>query len=163
PVQGAQRAEDHRPRRWRLRRLLQLLPLRPEPEAQRSAARRPGPHGQGVHPADGQVHPTVRSIEGSNRIHSGVLRIVILVLIVGVGQSLTSVPTLFAQPTYYGLFTDSGGLNTGDKVRIAGMDVGTVDSLVIDGDHVRMGFSLGGNQIGTDSRLAIRTDTILGK
>ncbi len=70
---------------------------------------------------------------------------------------------LFAQPTYYGQFTDSGGLLVGDKVRIAGTDVGSVKSLAIDGDHVVMGFSLGGNQIGTDSRLAIRTDTILGK
>lgn len=105
----------------------------------------------------------MRSIEGSNRIRSGVLGILILVLIIGVGQSFSSVPMLFAQPTYYGLFTDSGGLNTGDKVRIAGTDVGTVESLDIDGDHVRMGFTLGGNQIGTDSRLAIRTDTILGK
>ena len=43
------------------------------------------------------------------------------------------------------------------------MDVGSIKSLAIDGDHVVMGFSLGGNQIGTDSRLAIRTDTILGK
>ena len=70
---------------------------------------------------------------------------------------------LFAQPTYYGQFTDSGGLLAGDQVRIAGTDVGSIKSLAIDGDHVVMGFSLGGNQIGTDSRLAIRTDTILGK
>lgn len=50
----------------------------------------------------------MRSIEGSNRIRSGVLGILILVLIIGVGQSFSSVPMLFAQPTYYGLFTDSG-------------------------------------------------------
>ena len=86
-----------------------------------------------------------------------------MVLVVGVGQSFASVPMLFAQPNYYGQFTDSGGLNPGDKVRIAGVDVGTVKSLEIDGDHVVMGFTLGGNQIGTESRLAIRTDTILGK
>ena len=105
----------------------------------------------------------MRTLEGPNRIRNGLVGIMILVLIVGVGQSFSSVPMLFAQPTYYGNFTDSGGLNTGDKVRIAGMDVGSVQSLAIDGDHVVMGFSLGGNQIGTDSRLAIRTDTILGK
>ena len=70
---------------------------------------------------------------------------------------------LFAQPSYYAQFTDTGGLNTGDKVRIAGMDVGTVQSLAIDGDHILMAFSTGSNSIGTESRLAIRTDTILGK
>src|SRR6478752_303749 len=105
----------------------------------------------------------MRTLEGSNRIRNGVVGIVVLILVIGVGQSFASVPMLFAQPTYYGQFTDSGGLLVGDKVRIAGADVGSIKSLAIDGDHVVMGFSLGGNQIGTDSRLAIRTDTILGK
>ena len=36
-------------------------------------------------------------------------------------------------------------------------------SLEIDGDKVMIGFSLDGTQIGTDSRAAIRTDTILGR
>ena len=39
----------------------------------------------------------------------------------------------------------------------------TVEAMEIDGDHVVMGFSTGGNTIGTESRLAINTDTILGK
>ena len=105
----------------------------------------------------------MRTLEGSNRIRNGVVGIVVLILVIGVGQSFASVPMLFAQPTYYGQFTDSGGVLVGDQVRIAGTDVGSIKSLAIDGDHVVMGFSLGGNQIGTDSRLAIRTDTILGK
>lgn len=105
----------------------------------------------------------MRTLEGPNRIRNGLVGIMILILVVGVGQSFSSVPMLFAQPVYYGLFTDSGGLLTGDKVRIAGMDVGTVQSVEIDGSHVAIGFTLGANQIGTESRLAIRTDTILGK
>ena len=105
----------------------------------------------------------MRTLETSNRVKSGVMGILILVLVVGVGQSLASVPMVFAQPTYFGLFGDSGGINTGDKVRIAGTDVGTIQSLAIEGDHVKMGFSLNGNEIGTDSRVSIRTDTILGK
>lgn len=105
----------------------------------------------------------MRSLESPHRIRNGIVGILIVILVVGVGQSFANVPMLFAQPTYYGQFRDSGGLTVGDKVRIAGMDVGAVQSLAIDGDHIVMGFSLGGNQIGADSRLAIRTDTILGK
>ena len=105
----------------------------------------------------------MRTLEGSNRIRNGVVGILVTILVIGVGQSFSSVPMLFAQPNYYGQFKDSGGILKGDKVRIAGMDVGTVNSLEIEGDHVVMGFSLGPNQIGTDSRIAIRTDTILGK
>ncbi|MGV0660896.1 virulence factor Mce family protein, partial [Mycolicibacterium pulveris] len=89
--------------------------------------------------------------------------IIILVLVIGVGQSFASVPMLFASPTYYAYFSDTGGLIEGDKVRIAGVDVGEVRSLDIEGDKVKIGYSLGGTQIGTDSRAAIRTDTILGR
>lgn len=70
---------------------------------------------------------------------------------------------LFAQATYYGEFKDTGGLNKGDKVRIAGVNVGEVQGFTINGNHVVMKFSIGSNTIGSKSRLAIRTDTILGK
>ncbi len=70
---------------------------------------------------------------------------------------------IFATPTYYAQFTDTGGLNPGDKVRIAGVDVGQVRSMEIEGDKVVIGYSLGGMKIGTDSRANIRTDTILGR
>lgn len=89
--------------------------------------------------------------------------IVVALLVVAVGQSFTSVPMLFAKPSYYGQFTDSGGLHKGDRVRIAGLGVGTVEGLKIDGDHIVVKFSIGTNTIGTESRLAIRTDTILGR
>ena len=70
---------------------------------------------------------------------------------------------LFAQPKYFAQFSDTGGLNGGDKVRIAGVDIGQVQSFAIDGDKVLIGYTLNGTQIGTDSRAAIRTDTILGR
>jgi len=89
--------------------------------------------------------------------------IIILLIVIGVGQSFASVPMLFATPTYYAEFSDTGGIGKGDKVRIAGVDVGLVRSMAIDGDKVVIGYSLQGTQIGTESRAAIRTDTILGR
>jgi phospholipid/cholesterol/gamma-HCH transport system substrate-binding protein len=105
----------------------------------------------------------MRTLETPNRRRIGLMGLVVVVLVVGVGQTITSVPMLFAKPAYYGQFTDSGQLNKGDKVRIAGVDVGDVEAIKIDGDHIVMKFSTGSNPIGTESRLAIRTDTILGK
>ncbi|MGO9156551.1 MCE family protein [Mycobacterium sp.] len=105
----------------------------------------------------------MRTLEPPNRLHIGLMGILVMLLVIGVGQSFTSVPMLFARPSYYGQFTDTGGLNKGDKVRIAGMEVGRVEGLAIDGDHISIKFSIGTNTIGTESRLAIRTDTILGK
>jgi phospholipid/cholesterol/gamma-HCH transport system substrate-binding protein len=101
--------------------------------------------------------------EGRKRIRVGRMGVVLVALAIGVGQSFASVPMLFATPIYYAQFSDTGGLNPGDKVRIGGMDVGSVKRLSIEGQQILVGFSLGGNIIGTESRLAIRTDTILGK
>ena len=105
----------------------------------------------------------MRSLQPANRVRVGVLAIAVVVLVVGVGQSFSSLPMLFATASYYAQFSDSGGLSKGDKVRVLGMDVGTVQDLKIDGDHVLMKFSTGTRTIGTESRLAIRTDTLLGK
>ncbi|OBJ57369.1 virulence factor Mce family protein [Mycobacterium sp. 1423905.2] len=105
----------------------------------------------------------MRTLEPPNRLRIGLMGIVVTVLVIGVGQSFTSVPMLMAKPSYYGQFTDTGGLNKGDKVRIAGVDVGKVEAMKIDGDHIQVKFNIGTYSIGTDSRLNIRTDTILGK
>ena len=101
--------------------------------------------------------------EGSDRFRKGLMGVVTVVLVVAVGSTLTSVPMLFAVPTYFAQFSDTGGLNVGDKVRIAGMDVGSVKSMDINGDKVEIGYTLGGRTIGTESRANIRTDTILGR
>src|SRR6201994_2662387 len=105
----------------------------------------------------------MRSLQPANRVRVGVLAIALVVLVVGVGQSFSSLPVLFATASYYAQFSDSGGMSKGDKVRIVGMDVGTVQDLSIDGDHIVMKFTTGTHTIGTESRVAIRTDTLLGK
>ncbi|MBB2989776.1 phospholipid/cholesterol/gamma-HCH transport system substrate-binding protein [Mycolicibacterium iranicum] len=105
----------------------------------------------------------MRTLTTGSRVRNGLMGVVLTVLAIGVGQSLTTVPMLFALPKYYGEFSEAGGLNTGDVVRLNGMDVGSVTSIKVDDDRVRVGFTLGATIVGTDSRLSIRTDTILGK
>lgn len=105
----------------------------------------------------------MRTLTDFNRGRVGLMGVTVLSLVVAVGQSFTSVPMMFASPSYYGQFTDTGQLNKNDKVRISGVNVGKVEAFEIDGDHVVVKFSLGANTIGTESRLAIKTDTILGK
>ncbi|MDY6870261.1 MAG: MCE family protein [Actinomycetota bacterium] len=105
----------------------------------------------------------MRALEPGNRVRIGIMAIILAVLATAVGQSFTSVPMLFAEPRYYGEFTDSGALRAGDKVRILGMDVGLVQEVKISTPRVVVRFTLGGHTIGTHSRLAIRTDTILGR
>src|SRR6516225_1786147 len=105
----------------------------------------------------------MRTLTDFNRRHAGLMGITVLVLVVAVGQSFTSIPMMFASPSYYGQFTDTGQLNKNDKVRISGVNVGAVQALDIEGDHVVIKFAIGSNTIGTESRIAIKTDTLLGK
>ncbi|OBI96119.1 mammalian cell entry protein [Mycobacterium alsense] len=105
----------------------------------------------------------MRSLTEFNRGRVGLMGAVVTLLVVGVGQSFTSVPMLFATPTYYAQFADTGGISPGDKVEIAGVNVGLVRSLEIRGDKVLVGFTLAGRTIGVRSRAAIRTDTVLGR
>ncbi len=105
----------------------------------------------------------MRTLQPANRVRVGTLAIAIVVLVVGVGQSFGSLPVLFATASYYAQFTDSAGISKGDKVRIVGLDVGSVQDMSIDGDHILMKFTTGKHTIGTESRVAIRTDTLLGK
>lgn len=105
----------------------------------------------------------MRTLEPPNRLRIGLMGVIVVVLVTAFGLSISSVPMLFAEPAYYGQFTDTGQLSKGDKVRIAGKSVGKVEALQIDGDHVLIKFTAGKNAIGTESRLAIKTDTILGR
>src|SRR5690625_1722090 len=105
----------------------------------------------------------MRTLQPPNRFRIGLIGLIVVVLATVVGQTMTSVPMLFAQPAYYGQFTDTGQLSKGDKVRIAGVTVGDVQAIKIDGDHVLIKFTTGANTIGSESRLVVKTDTILGK
>ena len=105
----------------------------------------------------------MRTLTEFNRGRVGLMGAMVTLLVVGVGQSFTSVPMLFATPVYYAQFADTGGISAGDKVEIAGVNVGLVRSLQVRGDKVLIGFSLAGKTIGMQSRAAIRTDTFLGR
>ncbi len=49
-------------------------------------------------------------------------------------------PLIGGGDTYYAAFSESGGLKANDEVRIAGVRVGKVESVALDGDHVQVTF-----------------------
>ncbi|WP_241736593.1 MCE family protein [Dietzia sp. CW19] len=59
---------------------------------------------------------------------------------------------------------DAAGLNTGDSVQVAGMKVGSVRKIALDGDRVRVDFAIDtGVALGSDTSAQIKTDSILGR
>ncbi|WP_067687683.1 MCE family protein [Nocardia jejuensis] len=65
---------------------------------------------------------------------------------------------------YRALFTDAGGLRTGDDVRVFGVQVGKVESIALQGQQALVGFSLRRSaSIYDNSRLAIRYQNLTGQ
>ncbi len=93
-------------------------------------------------------------------VRMGMLGMVIVVLAVFLAFNLT----VFGGGTEYtAAFTEAGGLKPHEDVRIAGVKVGTVKSVGLEGDHVKVGFDLsGGVHVGTLSKIHIKISNILG-
>jgi phospholipid/cholesterol/gamma-HCH transport system substrate-binding protein len=72
-------------------------------------------------------------------------------------------PLIGGGDTYYAAFSEAGGLKPNDEVRVAGVRVGKVDSVGLDGDHVKVTFKVeSGVEFGKDSGASIRIKTLLG-
>lgn len=72
-------------------------------------------------------------------------------------------PLIGGGDTYYAAFSEAGGLEPGDEVRIAGVRVGKVESVELDGDHVKVAFRVDTDSaFGEDTRAAIKVKTLLG-
>lgn len=65
---------------------------------------------------------------------------------------------------YAAVFTDVSGLKVGDEVRMAGVLVGRVDSIALDGDHARVGFRVQSEQkVYGNTKASIDYQNIIGQ
>lgn len=64
---------------------------------------------------------------------------------------------------YHADFHEAAGLNSGDDVLVAGVDVGKVSGVSLEGTHVRVDFDVDGTWIGNRSTAAIKIKTLLGR
>jgi phospholipid/cholesterol/gamma-HCH transport system substrate-binding protein len=63
--------------------------------------------------------------------------------------------------SYSAAFSEAAGLKPGEEVRIAGVKVGKVEGVDLEGDHVKVKFT-SGTPFGTDTRVQIKIKTLLG-
>lgn len=98
-----------------------------------------------------------------NPVTVGAISIVVMLLLLLSAFKASSLPVIGGGDTYSAAFTEAGGLKVNDEVRIAGVRVGKVESVELEGDHVRVGFRVdNGAGFGTDTRADIKVKTILG-
>lgn len=76
--------------------------------------------------------------------------------------SLGNVADALSGGGYSAAFAEAGGLKSGNTVRVSGITVGEVDSVELDGDHVRIEFTADDVRLGRDTTAAIKTESGLG-
>lgn len=94
----------------------------------------------------------------------GVVGLLLVALLLVLAFNAASLPLIGGGATYSAAFSEAGGIREGDDVRVAGVRVGDVTGVDLDGDHVRVDFRVTGEAaFGTRTGASIRIKTLLGE
>jgi phospholipid/cholesterol/gamma-HCH transport system substrate-binding protein len=103
----------------------------------------------------------------AHRDERQMLRVGVITMMV-VALALTAVFNLKGLPglhgtTYHADLTDASGLKIGDRVEVAGIRVGQVDGIHIEGAHVVVDFDVTGVQLGSQTSASVEVLDLLGQ
>ncbi|MBV9292749.1 MAG: MCE family protein [Frankiales bacterium] len=99
-----------------------------------------------------------------NPVPIGAIGLAVILGMLVLAFNASALPFLNGGNTYHADFADAAGLKSGDDVRIAGVKVGQVTSVKLDGAKVRVGMKVdSGMQVGPQSRADIKIKTLLGQ
>jgi len=98
-----------------------------------------------------------------NPVIVGAISLAVIFLMILAAFRAEDLPLIGGGDTYYAAFKESGGLKANDEVRVAGVRVGKVRTVDLDGDHVRVKFNVErGVDFGSTTAADIRVKTLLG-
>jgi phospholipid/cholesterol/gamma-HCH transport system substrate-binding protein len=98
-----------------------------------------------------------------NPVVIGAVGLGLIVALLAAAFNAQDLPLIGGGADYAAAFSEAGGLKPGDDVRIAGVKVGQVQSLDLEGDHVRVDFRVqDGVEFGTGTGAAVKIKTVLG-
>lgn len=98
-----------------------------------------------------------------NPVIVGAVSLVVMAMVLVAALRADDLPIIGGGDTYSAMFTEAGGLKVNDEVRIAGVRVGKVDEISLEGDQVKVSFKVdAAADFGTQTRAAIKVKTILG-
>ncbi|MDQ0993775.1 MCE family protein [Streptomyces sp. V3I7] len=108
--------------------------------------------------------PRLKPFRERNPVVVGIVGLTVLALLALAAFNADSLPVIGGGDRYSAAFSEAGGLKAGDEVRIAGVKVGKVEDVDLDGDHVKVSFKVKDDPaFGTETGAAIRVKTILGQ
>jgi phospholipid/cholesterol/gamma-HCH transport system substrate-binding protein len=98
-----------------------------------------------------------------NPVIVGAISLAVIALLILAAFRAQDLPVIGGGDTYTAAFSEAGGLKPDDPVRIAGVRVGKVEKVELEGDHVKVTFRVKtDSEFGTDTGAAIRVNTLLG-
>ncbi|OLF10997.1 ABC transporter substrate-binding protein [Actinophytocola xinjiangensis] len=105
----------------------------------------------------------MRSFGSRNPIPIGISGIVVLGLAFTVAMFADDLPIIGGGTSYSAEFSETAGLGPDDEVRIAGVKVGEVSDLDLEGDRVVVTFKVKDAWVGDRTSAAIKIKTVLGQ
>jgi phospholipid/cholesterol/gamma-HCH transport system substrate-binding protein len=108
------------------------------------------------------MRPRVPQLRSVNPVPVGAAFIAAVLVLLYLAFHVQSLPLVGAGTTYNAAFAEVAGLHKGDRVRVAGIDVGQVTGIKLDGQHVKVSFSAKGVQLTDQVRAGISIFTLLG-
>ena len=98
-----------------------------------------------------------------NPVIIGAISLAVIVVMILTAFRAQDLPLIGGGDTYTAAFSESGGLKVDDPVRIAGVRVGKVEKIELEGDHVKVTFRVKTDSgFGDKTGAAIRVGTLLG-
>ncbi|MFI7086363.1 MCE family protein [Streptomyces anulatus] len=104
----------------------------------------------------------ITPIRERNPVSVAIVGLLVLALVALAAWRSDSLPFVQGGTSYSADFTESAGLTDGDEVRIAGVKVGEVTGVSLDGAKVRVDFRVKDAWIGDSSTVGIAVKTLLG-
>lgn len=98
-----------------------------------------------------------------NPLPIGVASLVILLLLTAASLNIRDLPLIGQGATYTARFSESAGVQPDDDVRIAGIRIGTVTDLTLEGNDVVVSFKAPDAWIGDRTSASIEIKTVLGQ
>ena len=99
-----------------------------------------------------------------NPVPIGAIGIGLIALLLFGAFNAQNLPLIGSGDSYHAAFTEAGGIRKDDDVRIAGVRVGKVTGIELDGSHVRVDFKVSADvAFGPQTGASIRMKTLLGQ
>ena len=98
-----------------------------------------------------------------NKTVIGAVGITVILLLVAMAFSADKLPVIGGGKVYQAAFSEAAGLQPNDEVRVAGVKVGKVTGVDLDGERVIVHFRVKNAEFGKNSRADIRIKTVLGR